>query len=73
MIKCAPALICSRETSMPRSRRPAISSSSTPGSTTTPLPITGTHSGRSTPLGIRWSAYDSSPMTTVWPALLPPW
>ena len=58
---------------MPRPGSPSISSNSTSGSITTPLPMTGTTSGVSTPEGSRCSAYFWSPMTTVWPALLPPW
>ncbi len=65
MIKCALAEISSRSQEMPRSFSPSISASSTPGSITTPLPITGTTSGDSTPVGSRCSAYFWSPMTTV--------
>src|SRR6478735_7274692 len=39
---------------------------------TTPLPITAFTPGDRMPDGSRCSAYFSSPITTVWPALLPP-
>ena len=68
----ADSLTSRREQSRPRDSRPSISSKSTSGSTTTPLPITGVTFGLMMPLGSRCSAYDSSPTTTVWPALLPP-
>ena len=74
MIKCASALIRSLLVSTPRLSRPASSSSSTPGSTTTPLPITFVTPGVRMPDGMRWSAKSwPSGSTTVWPALLPPW
>ena len=66
------ALTSNRETSTPRAARPSISAKSTDRSMTTPLPITGTTPGLSTPEGSRCSAYFSDPTTTVCPALLPP-
>ncbi len=69
----ASALTTSREVSTPRAFRPSISAKSTSRSTTTPLPITGTHEGDRMPLGNRCRANFASPMTTVCPALLPPW
>ena len=73
MIRCALAETSSRSQLTPRASRPSISSKSTFGSMTTPLPITGVTFRESTPDGSTCSAYFSSPMTTVWPALLPPW
>ncbi len=73
MIRCALALTRSRSQLTPRASRASISSKSTFGSMTTPLPITGVTSGDSTPEGSTCKAYFSSPMTTVWPALFPPW
>jgi hypothetical protein len=67
------ALMTSFDVSMPRAFSPAISSRSTAGSMTTPLPMTGTTEGVRMPLGSRWRANFWSPITTVWPALLPPW
>ena len=62
--------------STPRASSPSISWNSTLRSTTTPLPITGVHPGVRMPLGSRCRAYfcwvSPDPMTTVWPALLPP-
>ena len=57
---------------VPRASSPSISVKSTPRSTTTPLPITGTTAGVRIPAGSRCSAYFSPPTTMVWPALLPP-
>jgi hypothetical protein len=74
MIRCASADSSRRDVSTPRSASPSISVSSTFGSTTTPLPITGMQPGVSTPDGIRCSAnFSPSGVITVWPALLPPW
>ena len=53
---CASALTTSREQSMPRDSSASISEKSTPMSTTTPLPITGTQPGERMPLGSRCSA-----------------
>src|SRR3954466_6628420 len=61
-----------REQSTPRAVRASISSNSTPRSTTTPLPITGTQPGVRMPEGNRCSAYFSPSITMVCPALLPP-
>src|SRR5919204_5538556 len=73
MIRCALALIRSPLASMPLARRPSISSVSTRGSTTTPLPMTHSLPGYRIPLGIRWKAHFWPSRTIVWPALLPPW
>jgi hypothetical protein len=74
MIKCASALISSGVVSTPRTSNPASSSSSTPGSTTTPLPITFVTPGVRMPDGMRCSAkFSPVGRTTVCPALLPPW
>ena len=74
MIKCASALIIRLLVSTPRRSSPDSSSSSTPGSTTTPLPITLRTPGVRMPDGIRCSAKSwPSGSTTVCPALLPPW
>src|SRR6185369_6124111 len=43
------------------------------GSTTTPLPMTESLPGRTTPEGSRLSLKVVLPMTSVWPALCPPW
>src|SRR5262249_1541847 len=51
----------------------SISRSSAQGSTTTPFPITESFPGRTTPEGSRLSRYSTLPMTSVWPALCPPW
>ncbi len=71
-ITCAFALTTSREVSMPRSVSCSISPNSTPRSMTTPLPMTGTTPGVSTPAGSRCSAYFWPSTTIVCPALLPP-
>src|SRR5919201_5768285 len=73
MIRCALALIRSPLASMPLARRPSISSVSTRGSTTTPLPMTHSLPGYRIPLGIRWNAHFCPSRTIVCPALLPPW
>ena len=66
MIRCASALIIRPDVSTPRSSRPCSSSSSTPGSTTTPLPITFFAPGVRMPDGIRCSAkFWPSGSTTV--------
>ena len=49
MIRCASAEMSRREVSTPRSASPSISPSSTLGSMTTPLPITGVQPGRQDP------------------------
>src|SRR5262249_45539139 len=43
------------------------------GSTTTPLPITDSFPLRTTPEGSSDSLYVTPLMTSVWPALCPPW
>ena len=74
MIRCASALISSLLVSTPRLSRPASSASSTPGSMTTPLPMTFVTPGVRMPDGMRCSAKSwPSGNTTVCPALLPPW
>ena len=60
------------DTSSPRARSASSSWKSTSMSTTTPFAMTGVTPGVRMPDGSRCSAYFSSPMTTVWPALLPP-
>src|SRR6202047_3578550 len=60
-------------TATPFSAILAISARKAQGSTTTPLPITDILSGRTTPEGKRLSLYSTLPMTSVWPALWPPW
>ena len=71
-MRCALALTSSREVSTPRASRSSISVNSTARSMTTPLPMTGVQPGVRIPEGSRCRAYFSSPMTIVWPALLPP-
>ena len=56
MIRCAFAEISSRSHEIPRACSPSISSNSTFGSITTPLPMTGVTWGESTPEGSRCSA-----------------
>src|SRR5262245_50198510 len=74
MIRCASAEIIRASHEIPRAVKPSISVSSTLGSTTTPLPMTGTQPGVSTPDGMRCRAnFRPSGRTTVCPALLPPW
>ena len=53
---------------------PSFSTSSTKahGSTTTPLPMTESLPGRTTPEGSRLSLKVTPSMTSVWPALWPP-
>ncbi len=63
----------SRSQDRPRRSSMSISSSRTWGSTTTPLPMTGTMWSYSTPEGMSWSANVSPSTTSVWPALWPPW
>ncbi len=61
-----------------RSSTPAPSSSrisaiSAEGESTTPLPISTATPGRSTPEGISRRTVLRPPITSVWPALWPPW
>ena len=72
VITCALELTRRRETSTPRAMSASSSWNSTSMSTTTPLAMTGVTPSERMPDGSRWSAYFSSPMTTVCPALLPP-
>ena len=72
VMRCALALTLRRDVSTPRACRASSSANSTSRSITTPLPITGVTPGDRMPEGSRCRAYFSSPMTTVWPALLPP-
>ena len=60
-------------TRTPRRVRSSISASSVGGFTTTPPVITHCTSGRRMPLGMSESLYVWPPVTTVWPALAPPW
>src|SRR5690606_28894589 len=60
-------------TGTPRWRRPSISPSSASRDTTTPLPIRHTTPSRRIPDGIRCSTVFSPPITSVCPALWPPW
>ncbi len=73
MITWALRLTRTRLTSIPRLVSMSSSSMSVDGLTTTPLPITEVMCGYSTPDGVRRSLKTSSPRTTVWPALSPPW
>src|SRR3954451_2538174 len=73
MIMCALADTRRPDRSTPRARRPSISSVSTFGSMTTPLPITHFLPGYRIPDGIRWNFHTVSSRTIVCPALLPPW
>ena len=59
--------------SAPCSRRSAISEIRCVGSMTTPLPMTDSFPGRTMPDGSSDSLYSTPPMTSVWPALCPPW
>ena len=68
------SLISRRErTSRPIFSRRAISISRCCGSTTTPLPIRQATPSRMTPDGISCSAVFTPLITSVWPALWPPW
>ena len=69
---CAFAEMIMCDASTPRAASPEISPNRTSRSTTTPLPMTGTHLGLRMPDGNRCNAYRSPPTTMVWPALLPP-
>ena len=73
MITWALRLTRTRETSIPREISMSSSPMSVSGLTTTPLPMTDVMCGYSTPDGTRCSFRTSSPLTTVWPALSPPW
>ena len=73
MITWALAETFSPLVSTPRLWSPTISSASTFGSTTTPLPMMHFLPGCRIPEGIRCSANFSPSRTIVWPALLPPW
>ena len=73
MITCALRLTRTRETSIPREPSMSSSSMSVTGLTTTPLPMTEVMCGYRTPDGVSRSLKTSSPLTTVWPALSPPW
>src|SRR5450631_818973 len=56
----------------PSAWRRSTSIRNTLGSTTTPCPMTHMVDGLRMPLGMRWNLYSFPPVTTVWPALLPP-
>ena len=58
---------------MPAAMRFCISPQRLSRSMTTPLPSTLTTFGEKMPEGIRCSAKVPNLLTTVWPALLPPW
>src|SRR5690606_2431287 len=74
MISGVAGLTFSRErTSTPASSSSAISFISAAGESTTPLPIRHSASSRRMPDGIRWSTVFLPPITSVWPALCPPW
>ena len=73
MITCALPDMRSLSVAMPLDSSMSISSTSTCGSMTQPLPITGVTASYMMPLGMRCSASFVSPWMTVWPALLPPW
>ena len=73
MITCALRLTRTLLVSMPRAVSMSSSAISVAGLTTTPLPITDVMCGYMTPDGQSWSFTVSSPTTTVWPALSPPW
>ena len=73
MIRCALHEISRRCVVRPSASSRSISSSSTFGSMTTPLPMTGVMCGYMIPLGIRCSLSVRPPWTIVCPALLPPW
>ena len=71
MIRCASCEMSSRLVSMPRSSRPPSSVSNTPGSMTTPLPMTLVTPGVRIPDGIRCRAnFCPSGSTTVWPGVV---
>src|SRR3546814_23819 len=74
MIRGVAGLIFSRErTSTPASSSSPISLISAAGESTTPLPIRHSASSRRMPEGIRCSTVFLPPITSVWPALWPPW
>jgi hypothetical protein len=73
MIRCALHEMSRRCVDSPSASRRSISSRSTSGSTTQPLPITGVMCGYMIPEGMRCSFSVRPPWMTVWPALLPPW
>ncbi len=73
MITCELRLTRTRLTSIPRDASMSNSPISVTGLTTTPLPMTEVMCGYSTPDGVSRSFRTSSPLTTVWPALSPPW
>ena len=61
------------ETSTPCARMPSISVRRCQGSTTTPLPMTDSLPPRTRPEGSSASLNTLPSMTSVWPALWPPW
>src|SRR5690606_14792973 len=74
MISGVAGLIFRRErTSTPASSSSPISLISAAGESTTPLPIRHSASSRRMPDGIRCSTVFLPPITSVWPALWPPW
>ena len=62
-----------REQSTPDAVSRSISARNVIGSTTTPLPITGTTWSYNTPDGMSCRANRCPLTTSVWPALWPPW
>src|SRR6266550_7337051 len=72
MIRWARSEMTSRSMLIPRDCTCRISSSSTRGSSTTPLPITHVVVGYRMPEGMRWKRNSWPALTTVCPALLPP-
>src|SRR4051812_9831388 len=63
----------SGDTLTPSARTRSTSSANAHGSTTTPLPMTASLPGRTTPEGSSDSLYVTPSMTRVCPALWPPW
>src|SRR5215813_198464 len=57
----------------PAASSSSISATSACGETTTPLPMKQSTSARRMPDGIRCSTVFLPPITSVWPALWPPW
>src|SRR6478736_3298703 len=73
MIGVAGLIFRRERTSTPVASSSSISLRSAPGCSTTPLPMRHSASGRRMPDGIRCRTVFLPPMTSVWPALWPPW
>src|SRR5215831_5520776 len=73
MTRWARSLMIRLRGSTPRSRSCSISRTSTRGSATTPLPMMQATCGWRMPLGMSWNLNSPCSVTTVCPALLPPW